>query len=191
MPTRHVKIEDLAGEIQKDLRTVQLRVLGATWKTAKRGADICRAAAPKAFGGLGDSIHDIPLSTGAIIRADAPHAAAIENGSKPHMPPVAAIEKWVKLRGAQALEGSRLKSARAMGKALARAASGSVGRDNKGRFLRRATFSPIKAARQVAWAIAMNIKKKGTKAQPFMKKSLPFVVFVLEDEISAALERPL
>ena len=58
------------------------------------------------------------LTGEAISPSD--HSAALEDGSKPHMPPVDALKEWAKRHG----------------------------RD--------------------PWALAMTIKKKGTKANPFM-----------------------
>jgi hypothetical protein len=189
--TKHVRLEDLAATIRADLAKIPRRVLGASRTAARRGVPIAKGTAPVAFQELADSIdaHDTPF--GAIIRADAPHAAAVENGSRPHMPPVEPIERWVKLRGTQGLAGSRHRAARAMARAIQRAGSGAAGRDAAGRFTRRKTSTPIDAPRQIAWAIAMKIKKSGTKPQPFMRIALPFVVLVLDDEVVRTLEQPL
>jgi hypothetical protein len=180
MVERTVSLDQLGEAIRRDLRKLDKEVVrGAIRRAAKRGADICRAAAPVAFEELRESVHDIPTEDGAIIRADAPHAAAVEHGSRPHMPPVKPLIRWVQLRGIQGLTGSRARPARAVVRAL-RAVRGIV----------KVNKQPViltSAIERVAWAIAVKIKQRGTRPQPFMRISLPFCVLVLDEEITAAL----
>lgn len=51
---------------------------------------------PVAFGELKDSIHKAENDTQVIV--DAPHAAAVEVGSRPHWPPFQPILDWVNLK---------------------------------------------------------------------------------------------
>jgi hypothetical protein len=166
--------------LRRDLRKLDKEVVRvATRRAGKRCVAICRAAAPAAFEELRKSIHAIPTEAGVILRADAPHAAAVEHGSRPHMPPVEPLIRWVALRGIQGLNGSRAPPARAMARAL-RAAGGVV----------KVHKQPVvltSAIRRIAWAIAKKIAQKGTKPQPFMRVSLPFCEVVLDEEITAAL----
>lgn len=183
-----VPLDKFPEVLRGDLERLKGRVLAATRRAASRSVEIVAGAVPVAFKELADSVHDIPTAEGAIVRADAPHAAAVENGARAHMPPVEPIERWVRLRGMQGLGGSRLRSARFVAKAIARLGSGKVGRDAAGRFVKKNTATPIDAPRQIAWAIAMNIKQHGTKPQPYMRVSLPFCVIVLDDEVVRALD---
>lgn len=77
----------------------------------------------------------------------APHAAAVHDGSEPHMPPVAALVPWVT-------------------KKLGESSSTTV----------KPWQWPTKPKKQDpimarAWALAIHIKKFGTKANPFMDRA--------------------
>ena len=58
---------------------------------------------PVAFGELAKSLHVVPGHNVSSLIADAPYAAAVENGARPHMPPLAPILQWVALRGLQGM----------------------------------------------------------------------------------------
>lgn len=175
-----MSLDQLGDMVRSDLRKLDKDVVrAAIRRAAKRGVDICQAAAPAAFEELRKSIHAIPTDDGALIRADAPHAAAVEHGSRPHMPPVEPLVRWVELRGIQGVTGSRARPAHAMARALR--AVGGVVKVNKQPILLTS------AIRRLAWAIAKKIAEKGTRPQPFMKISLPFCELVLDEEITAAL----
>jgi len=97
-----VRVKGMAGlkrALRKDLQGLRTRVLKAIHETAADGVDIAIETAPVAFGQLVSSIHDIPRPDGATIRADAPHAAAVEWGSRPHRPPIWPLKKWCELKG--------------------------------------------------------------------------------------------
>lgn len=47
-------------------------------------------------GALRGSVDYQPLQKGGRIAVDAPHAAIIEEGSRPHSPPVAPLQEWAK-----------------------------------------------------------------------------------------------
>lgn len=78
--------------------------------------------------------------TGQIVSM-APYAAAVHEGTAPHMPPVDAITPWANKRG----------------------------------------ISP--------WAVAMSIKKKGTKANPFLTRAINDVEDNISDDFANALEQ--
>ncbi len=93
-----------AKQIAKDARKRDERVRRAVVKAAKITAEtVRRDIAPKAFGELAESIHFGEALNGAYVIADAPHAEAVEVGSRPHTPPLAPIIAWVRLRGIQGL----------------------------------------------------------------------------------------
>lgn len=87
-------------KITRDLESREQRLDDARRRTADWGAQYVRRHMPVAFGDLRDSVHTGPFHT---IVADAPHAAAVERGSRPHWPPLAPLIDWVKLRGMQGL----------------------------------------------------------------------------------------
>lgn len=89
----------LKAALRRDLAALHDEVLEAVHETAAQGADVAIQTAPVAFGELVSSIHDIPRRDGATIRADAPHAAAVELGSRPHKPPIWPLKKWCELKG--------------------------------------------------------------------------------------------
>jgi hypothetical protein len=72
------------------------------------------------------------------------YAAAVENGSKPHFPPVAAIQKWVHLK--QIAGTYSVKSGKRTG----------------------AKMSQERQDRAAAFLIARAISKRGTRPQPFL-----------------------
>lgn len=76
--------KDLHGKLEEAIDETVLDSQGIVWTHV-----------PFAFGELHNSVHP----EGRQLVADAPHAAAVEVGSLPHMPPVEPIEKWCELKG--------------------------------------------------------------------------------------------
>lgn len=74
------------------------------------------------------------------LKANAPYALFVEEGTKPHMPPVDEITPWAKKKG----------------------------------------INP--------WAVAISISKKGTKANPFLQRSVDAVKSDIEGEFATALQ---
>lgn len=89
----------LARVLRRDMAALRSAVLDAVHETAAEGADVAIQTVPVAFGELVSSIRDIPRERGATIRADAPHAKAVEVGSRPHWAPIAPLKKWCELKG--------------------------------------------------------------------------------------------
>lgn len=151
-----------------------------------------RAAVPKVFGDLKDSIHVVPGTNVTDILADAPYAAAVDKGSRPHWAPFEAILKWVRARGSlgltkggrviknQTREG-RVKDYRAeTSKSIAsKLASFNV----KGRRGGDGRHAPADAAEQLARAIWASIAKKGTKPQPFGLATSQYCGALLEEGV--------
>jgi hypothetical protein len=89
-----VKLEDFPGRLKADMKAREKRVRHALETTALRGAAYVKTRVPYAFGELRESVR----AQGTQIVADAPHAAPVETGSRPHWMPVRALFKWVALK---------------------------------------------------------------------------------------------
>lgn len=187
---RHVVVHsmgELIREIKKDLKQKDRALDRAAKRAARRTAQYMAGAArrevPVAFGDLRDSIHAV----GTKVIIDAPHAAAVENGSRPHWPPLEPLIKWVKLRGFQGLialdRGSSMldklpgptTAAHAINTALSLRHHMAQGADEE------------QAARRIAGAIAAHIAKFGTKPTHFVAKQIPRARAFLAEEVEAAL----
>lgn len=174
---------DFAKRIRIDMADREKRVgqavLKAAWATRAYIADQKIAVA---FGVAREHLGVKNLGNGVVeITSTARHAAALETGSGPHMPPVDPIEAWVKLRGAQALEGTsgdwRKAPAARVGASLKAEEdeSGSISLD---------------APRRIAFAIAKAIAIRGTRAQPYLKPSLPELYYQLDHFVGQAMRDP-
>lgn len=86
---------DFAKKFKADMARIQKGVNGALHRSVERAAADCRERAPKATGFLRESIRAVGLR----VVCDAPYAAAVEFGSRPHWPPIAPIIAWVEAKG--------------------------------------------------------------------------------------------
>lgn len=68
----------------------------AVLEAATLGAEVVARAIPKDMGLLRQSAHAQATSDGAEILVDAPHAAAVELGSRPHWAPLEPLIDWVR-----------------------------------------------------------------------------------------------
>lgn len=176
--------------IKMDLRAKQRGAEEAVRKTARDGVKVVRDQVPVAFSELSDSIHAGSALNGAYIIADAPHAAAVENGSRPHTPPLEPLIRWVKLRGMQGLRSaSALRKTR--GASHARTVASQLRQLQSRTFSDRSgtgsVYSPVDAAETVARAIQAVIAKRGTKPHAFMLKSLPELQMMLDSNVRKAM----
>ncbi len=142
---------------------------------------------PIAFGELRASIHVVATDPDRVRSiADAPHAAAVELGSRPHWVPLDALIKWVKLRGMQGLGKT--------GNVRPSKGPGSTTHEHSFR-----VASQIKAAekdganavdepRRIARAIQAAIAKRGTKPHWFYRQARPVAMRSLDRAIKAALK---
>lgn len=125
--------------------------------------DVLKSNEVSASGGLRKSIKaKVEKLRGAyVIEAfsDKDYATYVHDGTKPHFPPVKAIEKWVKRKGLAA-------------KVKGTAKSGLV---HKGK-----TQSTETA---LAWAIAKKIARKGTKGIKFFDLALKQALPKIENEV--------
>jgi hypothetical protein len=72
------------------------RVKHAMYEAALLGAEVVAKKVPVDVGSLKTSIHAIETPDGAELLADAPHAAVVETGTRPHMPPLQPLIDWVR-----------------------------------------------------------------------------------------------
>lgn len=93
--TRTVSFEELERAIKQDIAELAGRLEGAIDETVEDSVGIVWGHVPFAFGELHGSVH----VEGRSVVADAPHAAAVEVGSMPHMPPVEPLVAWASMRG--------------------------------------------------------------------------------------------
>lgn len=119
----------------------------------------------RATGELRKSVdHSVELVDGsAIIEVftGVNYAEYVHEGTRPHMPPVSAIAMWLVRKGMS---------------------SGALKRP------RRGTMKALSATKEIqrrAWAIAMKIRKHGTKPNPFFveawKESQPKIISILQN----------
>lgn len=99
----NVSLERLQQRIDNDMQKVHMDLEAAIKRTAEEAVAPIQEQVPVAFGELRDSIH---AAAGPRTISDAPHAGAVEIGSLPHKPDLAALIRWVKLRGMQGLHMS-------------------------------------------------------------------------------------
>lgn len=180
--------------LSRDMVKLQSRLYTATLKAAQVGAKAAAFRVPVAFGELKQSIRAESTASGARVIADAPHAAPVEFGSRPHWPPLEPLVKWVRLRGAQGISGSRkvrnsgapkwvrdrLKEYERGGRqgARQRLPAGGVG-----------ARSPVDAPAQVARAIQAAIAARGTPPTFFMRMAIPQVQAALDEFVKKALRQ--
>lgn len=185
--TVHVSLKDLPKRIEMDIRAKERAVQKGLRKAAKQSLNYIRKnTMPVAFGDLREKAHIEPKSfviNGTIrVVFDAPYACAIEVGSRPHMPPVEPIIKWVKLRGAQGLTGRKAQGTWLPSDHL----TGSTSLAHASRVSRALQGyehdggMDINAPKRIAWAIATAIKKHGTKPQWFVRSALPQVHMIVD-----------
>jgi hypothetical protein len=178
-------LSDFVKAFERHTKAREARVRAAVPKTARlTGHYAIEETIPVAHAELRDSLHteDGPPGNAQLI-ADAPHSAAVEVGSRPHMPPLAPLIEWVKLRGMQGLSDSgrikptrdwRLRPARTVARAL--------------RAMQHGGSLSVDAPEQIARAIQHAISVRGTKPFHYMLRSVPFARSTLAELVKAALE---
>ena len=179
---RRVSLADLGATLKRDVQTLFLATREAARSTAAEGKGVVKEHAPEAFAHLRDGIVDIATSSGARIVSTAPHSAAVEVGSRPHMPPIEPILEWVRLRGTQGYDKN---AATKKGRAQAKFVRARISEQGT----RRAV--PVDAALQVAWAIALKIKAEGTEPTWFAQASLREIAELLDGHVKRSLENAL
>lgn len=196
---RFTNLADAVRAIKKDTRGRERRL-----RKARKGAAqfakryVIENTVPKAFKELADSIHVVAEPNGDLVIADAPHAGAVENGSRPHTPPLEPLIAWVKLRGMQGItsagnvitnrtRGGRVKdrnleAARVIATALSNAPTRTRGLGRIGAVV------DVDAPTQIARAIQQAIKMRGTKPHKFMQKAIEPTVAKLHELAGVAVQ---
>jgi hypothetical protein len=183
--------KELERELRKDLRKKRRRVAGAVRKTARMGATYVRRNLPVAFGELRNSIEAKDATArakgaAAKIVADAPHAAPVETGSRPHWPPLAPLIAWVKLRGMQGLTGRKGKGpSKRLPGTTTRGHAQSIAGQLRG--MESGGSLDVNAPERVARAIQAGIAKKGTKPHWYMRNAVPEVRKILHQNMEKAI----
>lgn len=119
---------------------------------------------------LAQSVQIDRVPDGAVVQVTAPHAGAIENGTRPFFPPIDPLTEWVKRKGLGATH-LRTRTARATGATTVHVN-------------RKATDSE---ARGIAFAIARTMARTGIAPRRFMAKAWARLPPVLQSEVRQAL----
>lgn len=179
---------ELAARLKSDMNRLEARTNIAIRKAAREGRNhIARDTMPKAFGELINSLDVQDTQHGSRIVADAPYAGNVEVGSRPHVPPLEPLIRWVKLRGMQGLMSSgRLQRLAGTTTAYnARSVAGQFRRMEKGGSV------DVDAPEQIARAIQQAIAKHGTKPHWFARRALPGIRDALDRFMRQELYKPL
>jgi hypothetical protein len=179
---KRMGLKDLGKVLNQDLRSIRERAIKATRPAADLGRLVAWSNAPVAFGELREGLEARTTAKGARIRSTAPHSAAVEQGSRPHMPPLGPILEWVRLRGTQGVD-----VAASGGKPRGHAGNVSTAIAAQG----NATSTPTTAALAVARAIQLSIAANGTKPTWFMRRSVPEVEKLYDGVLRGLLEEQL
>ncbi len=206
----YTSIDAALRDMQRDMGAFQRRAEAAVPKTARVARNfVIRETVPRAFGELADAIDVHDGRPGASeVRADAPHAAAVETGSRPHMPPIDPIVRWVQLRGLQGLTAAGgVKSNRTRyglvrdprrepARFVARALHDRMGRVGAAAWRAgAANVSPADAMGaspevvSIARAIANKIAREGTRPHAYMAQAVPVAEQYLDRFVREALSR--
>lgn len=169
MATYHAKdLRELGRLLKRKGVDLDKAFKRATKKAARKHAAHLRRNMPVATSELRDSV----VARGSKVIVDAPHAAAVERGSRPHWPPFEPILEWVKLRGFQGLMSAK-QMARLPGTSTVQHAQ-AVASGIRDRMLTDGSDAiAANAPEQIARAIQASIAKHGTKPQWYMRNSLP------------------
>jgi hypothetical protein len=203
---RFTDLREAVQFIVKNEAARNARVMQAVRKAARETRNlIVSETVPRAHGELAESIHVVDVGPGhSEIVADAPHAAAVEVGSRPHTPPIAPLIAWVTLRGLQGLTPSgRVRPNRltyGLVKNWKREPARIIASQLQARLGRAGAASWRAAAKaagslaeadpavvSIARAIQMKIKHFGTKPHRFMAGGVPIAIAQLDRFVREAL----
>lgn len=174
---------ELAVLFARHQREREERIRAGIEAAARAGIGIVKRRVPVAYGELREAVHAEQRQSGPAIAVDAPHAAPVETGSRPHTPPLAPILAWVKLRGAQGLLSAR-QVGRLPGRSTAEHARSVA---SALREMENGGALDVDAPVRIARAIQMAIRQRGTKPHWYARGSLPEIKRVLDAAIKEAL----
>lgn len=170
--------EALRNEIRRNLKAT----IAASRETARQAEKIVVDSSPVDQGFFKEAwmVHNI--AKGAELRNDTPHAAIVEEGSRPHMPPREPIRQWlirnienIGLRRAN--EGLSIPLADDSGKPR-KVKHGSDG---------KIVSSDNTTIDQITFLICRSIAKKGTKPYHILKNRQILFLQLLEKNIRISL----
>ncbi len=181
--------KELQKLFAKHQRARKKRIKAAIVRTARHGRRyIISTTLPVAFGELKNSLKVTTKGGKVAIVADAPHAAPVETGSRPHWPPLAPLVAWVKKRGAQGItKTGRVKKANRIGQGTttathAKSIAGMI------KSLEQGCSIDADAPTQIARAIQVAIARSGTKPHWYMRSALPEIEAYLDTQIKIAVD---
>lgn len=188
-----IKLEDLGRVLSRDLRRLEKAIEAALEDTGDIAVDVIKSNVPVAHKELQSSISNQRKPGQISISVNAPHAAAVEVGSRPHTPPIEPLLAWVKLRGMQGLTktGRIIRqpkvfgrpSSKQLGKIQARHVAISLSSHVSGGAM------DVSAPMQVARAIQRAISVSGTKPSHYVRRSLPKIIDSLHENILTELHK--
>ena len=127
------------------------------------------------------SVHNISKDPFAIriepgIKSKLKYAGSIEFGSRPHTPPLEPLIEWVRRKGiGTAFTLHTFKSGKKKGQSIKRAVL-------KGNRLKYNQMS-------IAFLIQMSIKRKGTKAYPFLMPAFNYIAPIFTQRIEKVFRK--
>ena len=172
-------VSELVSLLKKHSKQREAKVRAAARRAASKGRAYVKRNVPVAHGEIRESVH----TEDAMLLVTAPHAAAVNFGSRPHTPPLAPLIEWVKLRGMQGL-GTERQISRLPGTTTAKHARGIAGVLAS---MESGGALSVNAPEQVARAIQQSIAKHGTKPHHFIERALPELRAILGEELKAAV----
>lgn len=163
MTTKTVTLRQFGTEFRRDFRNMAIDVERGLTRAALRGVAPVATDTPSMDGTAraGWAVRRSPH--GAELYNDTPHAGILEEGSRPHMPPIMPILRWVVGKWGADLEGGK-KNIESLEDAS-------------------------KEARSVAWGVAKQIAREGTKANHMVLDNLDTLAGFAKDEVEKILKR--
>lgn len=176
-----LSLREFQRHLKRDLKRLKRGAEKAIDKTAHKAVAVVQGNAPKAFGELAYSVHAEDHKT--VVSA--PHAQAVEIGSRPHVVPLEDLVAWVKLRGMQGLSKTgRVRSSSWQAKGSGASTAMQARRVARGlKALERNNALGVDAPEKIAKAIQLAIAENGTKPHWFVRESLPEVAEILDREL--------
>jgi len=170
-------VREAARRAKQTARRMGRNTRMAAYGAARQTAQHVRRNMPVAFGVARNDVKakkgGTKSRTAARVLCNAPHAAPLETGSRPHWPPLAPLVRWVKLRGMQGLTGRgnlRSKFGNIAGTTTAKHATNVAGSLKS---LEMGGAAPISGPVQIARAIQVAISRRGTKPTWYMRSAVP------------------
>lgn len=189
MATLTVSLEEFGIEIEKLPKRMERTIIKGLRFGARRlqvftAVEISNAQPRPAVdtGGLKRSTRVDRKPTGAEVTVDAPHAAAIEHGTRPHWPPLAPLVRWVIRKGLVKGGPSRAAQRRAefIGPLTSRQAAARERAQER-------VSEHVEEAEEVARAIQMKIAREGTAPRRYFMKAfermLPEMINKIEQDL--------